>query len=123
MSKVPKWKAILIVAVHSVRASTAPSGFRSPRQEWLANWNHNIRLGLDLKGGTLLVLRKLSCRTPSRPRPSTTVERLKETMGKNRHRRPADARFRAGESLQDAEKVEVLVKGVPVDNDLGVSAA
>ena len=53
MSKVPKWKAILIVAVILLCVYGA-IGIPKSKAELVANWNHNIRLGLDLKGGTLL---------------------------------------------------------------------
>src|SRR5579863_6137334 len=32
-------------------------GLPRNKQQLIANWNHNIRLGLDLRGGTYLVVR------------------------------------------------------------------
>ena len=112
MSKVPKWKAILIVAVILLCVYGA-IGIPKSKAELVANWNHNIRLGLDLKGGTLLVL-EVKLQDAFKAEAATTVERLKETMGKNGIGGQPMLGFEP-ETLQDAEKVEVLVKGVPVD--------
>jgi len=81
MSKVPKWKAILILAVILLCVYGA-IGIPKSKAELVANWNHNIRLGLDLKGGTLLVL-EVKLQDAFKAEAATTVERLKETMGKN----------------------------------------
>ena len=112
MSKVPKWKAILIAAVILLCVYGA-IGIPKSKAELVANWNHNIRLGLDLKGGTLLVL-EVKLQDAFKAEAATTVERLKETMGKNGIGGQPMLGFEP-ENLQDAEKVEVLVKGVPVD--------
>ncbi|MGD0578478.1 MAG: protein translocase subunit SecD [Bryobacteraceae bacterium] len=112
MSKVPKWKAILIVAVVLICVYGA-IGIPKSRAELLANWSHNIRLGLDLKGGTLLVL-EVKLQDAFKSEATTTAERLKETMGKNGIGGQPMLGFEP-QTLQDAEKVEVLVKGVPVD--------
>ena len=112
MSKVPKWKAILIVAVVLICVYGA-IGIPKNKAELAANWNHNIRLGLDLKGGTLLVL-EVKLQDAFKAEATTTVERLKESMGKNGIGGQPMLGFEP-ETLQDAEKVEVLVKGVPVD--------
>jgi len=112
MSKVPKWKAILIVAVILLCVYGA-IGIPKSKAELVANWSHNIRLGLDLKGGTLLVL-EVKLQDAFKAEAATTVERLKETMGKNGIGGQPMLGFEP-ETLQDAEKVEVLVKGVPVD--------
>ena len=112
MSKVPKWKAILIVAV-VLACVYGAIGIPKNKAELVANWNHNIRLGLDLKGGTLLVL-EVKLQDAFKAEAATTVERLKETMGKNGIGGQPMLGFEP-ETLQDADKVEVLVKGVPVD--------
>ena len=55
MSKVPKWKAIVIIATILI-CLYGIIGLPKSKDELTANWNHNIRLGLDLRGGSLLVL-------------------------------------------------------------------
>ncbi len=112
MSKVPKWKAILIAAVVLICVYGA-IGIPKSRAELVANWSHNIRLGLDLRGGTLLDL-EVKLQDAFKAEAATTVERLKETMGKNGIGGQPMLGFEP-ETLADAEKVEVLVKGVPVD--------
>src|SRR3974390_557640 len=112
MSKVPKWKAILI-AIVVLACLYGAIGIPKNKAELVANWNHNIRLGLDLKGGPLLVL-EVKLQDAFKSEATTTVERLKETMGKNGIGGQPMLGFEP-ETLQDADKVEVLVKGVPVD--------
>jgi len=101
MSKVPKWKAILILAVILLCVYGA-IGIPKSKAELVANWNHNIRLGLDLKGGTLLVL-EVKLQDAFKAEAATTVERLKETMGKNGIGGQPMLGFEP-ENLQDAEK-------------------
>ncbi len=112
MSKVPKWKAILIVAV-IVLCVYATIGIPKSRAELVANWNQNLRLGLDLRGGTLLVL-EIKLQDAFKSEATTTIDRLKESMGKNGIGGDAMLGFEP-QTLQDADKVEILVKGVPVD--------
>ena len=112
MSKVPKWKAILIVAV-IVLCVYGTIGIPKSRAELAANWNQNLRLGLDLRGGTLLVL-EIKLQDAFKSEATTTIDRLKESMGKNGIGGEAMLGFEP-QTLQDADKVEIVVKGVPVD--------
>ena len=50
-----KWKAVLIVATVLI-CLYGIIGIPKSMDELSNNWKNNIRLGLDLKGGTLLVL-------------------------------------------------------------------
>jgi preprotein translocase subunit SecD len=112
MSKVPKWKAVLILAVIVVSLYNT-IGIPKSRAELVANWNQNIRLGLDLRGGTLLVL-EVKLQDAFKSEATTTIDRLKESMGKNGIGADAMPGFEP-QTLPDADKVEILVKGVPVD--------
>src|SRR5207244_3717012 len=78
-----------------------------------ANWKKNIRLGLDLRGGSHLVL-QVQVQDAFKAEADSDIERLKEDMGK------ASIGFTSVErnepaTLSDADKVEIQVKGVPVD--------
>ena len=113
MSKVPKWKAIVIVATILI-CLYGIIGLPRSRQELVANWNHNIRLGLDLKGGSLLVL-QIQLQDAFKADAIASIERMKELMSKNSI--PGEPMLGyEPKSLQDADKVEILIKGVPADN-------
>jgi preprotein translocase subunit SecD len=113
MSKVPKWKAIVIVATILI-CLYGIIGLPRSRQELVANWNHNIRLGLDLKGGSLLVL-QIQLQDAFKADAIASIERMKELMSKNSI--PGEPMLGyEPKSLQDADKVEILIKGVPADS-------
>jgi preprotein translocase subunit SecD len=113
MSKVPKWKAIVIVATILI-CLYGIIGLPRSRQELVANWNHNIRLGLDLKGGSLLVL-QIQLQDAFKADATASIERMKELMSKNSI--PGEPMLGyEPKSLQDADKVEILIKGVPADS-------
>ena len=63
-----KIKAVIIVAVILV-CIYGVIGMPKSKDELIANWKKNIHLGLDLKGGTHLVM-QVQLRTPSRPPPT-----------------------------------------------------
>ena len=81
MSKVPKWKAIVIVATVLI-CVYGLIGLPKSKEELIANWNHNIHLGLDLKGGSLLVL-QVQLQDAFKADAAASIERLKELMSKN----------------------------------------
>ncbi len=113
MSKVPKWKAVVIIATILI-CLYGMIGLPKSKQELAANWNHNIRLGLDLRGGTLLVL-QVQLQDAFKADAVASIERLKELMSKNSI--PGEPMLGyEPKSLQDAEKVEILIKGVPADS-------
>jgi preprotein translocase subunit SecD len=113
MSKVPKWKAIVIVATLLI-CVYGLIGLPKSKQELTANWNHSIRLGLDLKGGSLLVL-QVQLQDAFKAEANTAIERLKETMSKNSIAGEPMLGYEP-KSLQDADKIEILVKGVPAES-------
>ncbi|MBI4891622.1 MAG: protein translocase subunit SecD [Acidobacteria bacterium] len=107
-----RWKAVLIVATVLICAYGI-IGVPKSKDELLANWNNNIRLGLDLKGGSLLVL-QVQVQDAFKSEANTLIERMKEEMGKQGiaygsfdHTDPA--------TLAEADKIEVHVKGIPSD--------
>lgn len=108
-----RWKALLIVATVLV-SLYGIIGLPKSKDELVANWNSNIKLGLDLKGGTLLVL-QVQLQDAFKAEAATLVERLKEELG--RQAVPFSA-VQAGyepKSLEDADQVSVEIKGIPAD--------
>ncbi|MDR3719896.1 MAG: protein translocase subunit SecD [Bryobacteraceae bacterium] len=113
MSKVPKWKAIVIIATVLI-CLYGMIGLPKSKQELAANWNHNIRLGLDLRGGSLLVL-QIQLQDAFKADATASIERMKELMSKNSIAGEPMMGYEP-KSLQDADRVEVLIKGVPADS-------
>jgi preprotein translocase subunit SecD len=107
-----KWKAILIVATVLI-CLYGIIGIPKSIDELSANWHQNIRLGLDLKGGTLLVL-QVQVQDAFKAEAITQIERLKEEMGKQAVTFQSIDHTEPG-TLADAAKIEIHVKGVTAD--------
>jgi preprotein translocase subunit SecD len=88
-------------------------GIPKSKAELVRNWNNNIRLGLDLKGGSQLVL-QVQAQDAFKAEADQTIERLKLEMQKDGISYVAMDR-NDPQKLEDAETIEILVKGVGVD--------
>ncbi len=97
--------AIILVCVYGI------IGLPKSKDELQANLKKNIRLGLDLRGGSQLVL-QVQIQDAFKADADSTMEGLKENLKK------ANVQFVAMErnepaTLNDADKIEFSVKGVP----------
>src|SRR5947209_13611312 len=110
MPKNLRIKAVIILAV--ILASIyGLIGIPKSKDELVANWEKNIRLGLDLKGGSYLVL-EVQIQDAFKAEAAQVVERLREELGK------AGINYSSIDNteptgLADADKVQVNVKGIP----------
>ncbi len=88
-------------------------GIPKSKDELSANLRNNIKLGLDLKGGSHLVC-QIQVQDAFKAEANATIERMKEPMAK------AGIAYQSAEindpqTLNDAEKIEITIKGVPID--------
>jgi preprotein translocase subunit SecD len=97
--------AVMLVCLYGI------IGIPKNQAELVDNWHKNIRLGLDLKGGSHLVI-QVQEQDAFNADAGTAADRLKEeakkvgvTIG--------DTEVQEAKTLQDAQKVAILVKGVP----------
>ena len=88
-------------------------GLPKSKGELVKNWNENIRLGLDLKGGSQLVL-QVQAQDAFKAEADQTIERLKIEMQKDGVSYVSLDR-NDPQRLEDAEKIEIQVKGIGVD--------
>src|SRR6187402_1224194 len=98
---------IILVCVYGI------IGLPKSKDELLKNWNDNIRLGLDLKGGSQLVL-QVQAQDAFKAEADQTIERLKVEMQKDGVSYVALDR-NDPQRLEDADSIEILVKGIAVD--------
>lgn len=91
-------------------------GLPKSKDELVANWNNNIKLGLDLKGGSQLVV-QVQVQDAFRAEADQVIERLREEFRKATVSY-ADLTRNEPTRLEDADKIEVLIKGVDA-NKLG----
>jgi preprotein translocase subunit SecD len=86
-------------------------GFPKSAADLMDNLKHNIRLGLDLKGGSHLVL-QVHVQDAIKTEADGAIERMKENMRKQGIDYASIDRNDPA-SVEDADKIEIDVKGVP----------
>jgi preprotein translocase subunit SecD len=87
-------------------------GLPKSKDELVTNWKKNIHLGLDLSGGTQLVM-EVQLQDAFKAFADNTIERMKEEFKKD-NIDFSDITRNDPQALADADKIEVDVKGVPV---------
>ncbi|HWB98075.1 MAG TPA: hypothetical protein VG672_15280, partial [Bryobacteraceae bacterium] len=97
--------AILLLCIFGV------IGFPKSRQQLLDNMRRNIRLGLDLKGGSHLVL-QVQIQDAVKAEADQAIERLKEDLRKQNIDYAALDRNDPAR-VEDTDQIEVNIKGVP----------
>src|SRR5437773_6460533 len=86
-------------------------GLPTSKASLVQNLQHNIRLGLDLKGGSHLVL-QVQVQDAVKADADTTIERLKEDLKKQNITWAGMDRTEP-KDISDADRVEISIKGVP----------
>ncbi|MCU1295075.1 MAG: Protein-export rane protein SecD [Bryobacterales bacterium] len=105
-----RFKFILILVVVLV-CVYGIIGLPKNAAELSANWHNNIHLGLDLRGGTYLVV-QVQQQDAFNSETGTRADALKEAL-KKAGVQFADVDVAEAHSLQDATHVAIQVKGVP----------
>lgn len=97
--------AVILVCIFGI------IGFPKSKAELAENWHKNIRLGLDLRGGTYLVV-QVQQQDAFNTQASSDADRLKEAARKAGVQF-SDITLEEANSLQTATKAAIDVKGVP----------
>src|SRR5271169_1343590 len=100
--------AVILVCLYGV------IGIPKSKDELLANWKKNIRLGLDLSGGTQLVM-QVQLQDAFKAYADTAIERLRLELQKDNIATSGDITRNDPMTLEDADKIQVDVKGIPSD--------
>ena len=87
-------------------------GLPKSKNELVANWKKNIHLGLDLSGGTQLVM-EVQLQDAFKAFADNSIERMKDEFKKD-NIDFNDISRNDPQTLQDADKIEIDIKGVPV---------
>jgi preprotein translocase subunit SecD len=99
--------AITLICIYGI------IGFPKSRDELIANFQKNIRLGLDLSGGTQLVM-EVELQDAFKAFADSAIDRLKEELKRDNIDFTSIGR-NDPQTLKDADKVEVDIKGVPIN--------
>ena len=86
-------------------------GLPKSKEEIVANWQKNIRLGLDLKGGSQLVL-QVQLQDAFKAEADNVIDRLKEQLRKNAIEY-ADMGRNDPDSIKTADSIQIDIKGIP----------
>jgi preprotein translocase subunit SecD len=86
-------------------------GLPKSKSELIQNFQNNIRLGLDLKGGSHLVL-EVQVQDAVKADAQQVIERLKDELKKQNISWVA-MDYTEPQSIKDADNVKILIKGVP----------
>ncbi|MBM3783771.1 MAG: protein translocase subunit SecD [Acidobacteria bacterium] len=101
--------AIILVCVYGI------VGMPKSKDELMKNWSEKIKLGLDLKGGSQLVL-QVQVQDAFKAEADQTIDRLKASMQKEGISYVSMDRNDPA-TLEEADKIEILVKGVANDKN------
>src|SRR5437762_1595008 len=108
MNRNLKFKALVIVAV-ILFCIYGVIGIPKSKDELVRNWNNSIHLGLDLKGGTHLVM-QVQLQDAFKAAADTAIDHMKEELRKQNIDFAAIERNDPNR-LEDADKIEINVKG------------
>ena len=86
-------------------------GIPKSKAELVENWNRNIHLGLDLRGGTYLVV-QVQEQDAFNSEANTQADQIREAARKA-NINVGEVDVQDAKNLADAGKVAILVKGVP----------
>ncbi len=86
-------------------------GFPKSKADFAKNFSENIRLGLDLKGGSHLVM-TVQVQDAVKADADQTMDRMKEDLKKQNITWTSMDRNEP-QTIEDADKVEITIKGVP----------
>ena len=97
--------AVILVCIYGI------IGLPKSKAELVDNWHNNIHLGLDLRGGTYLVV-QVQQQDAFNNEAGMRADALKDALRKA-NVQYADVEVAESHSLQDATKVAIVIKGVP----------
>jgi preprotein translocase subunit SecD len=107
-----KYKGLLILAV-VLACVYGIIGLPTSKAELARNFRNSVKLGLDLRGGSQLVL-QVQVQDAFKAEADQVIDRLKEDMTKGGINYQSMERNEPS-TLQDAEKIQVNIRGVPID--------
>ncbi|MBL8230577.1 MAG: protein translocase subunit SecD [Bryobacterales bacterium] len=110
MPKSLHWKWIL-TGIVILSCIFGVIGFPKSAAELTQNWNRNIRLGLDLKGGAHIVM-QIQVQDAFKAEADQLIERLKESLAKQNIRYDAIDR-NDPPSVETANTIQIQVRNVP----------
>jgi preprotein translocase subunit SecD len=110
MQKKLRTRLIVIIAV-TLLCAVGIIGLPKSKNDLLGNLQENVKLGLDLKGGSHLVL-QVQVQDAFKSEADQTIERLREELQKASISY-AEMTRNDPQTIEEAESIEIRIKGVP----------
>src|ERR1700721_4253755 len=98
--------AVVLVCLYGI------IGIPKSKDELEANWKKNIHLGLDLSGGTQLVM-QVQLQDAFKAAADGVIDALKQELQRDGINVTGDITRNDPNTLEDADKIEIDIKGVP----------
>src|SRR5580704_5474713 len=105
-----KFRILAIVAVALVCVFFI-FGIPKSKAEIIENWNHNIHLGLDLRGGSELIL-QINLQDAFKATADAVIDKMKDEM-RSASIEYVDIHPNDPQTLEQADSIQIDVKGVP----------
>jgi preprotein translocase subunit SecD len=102
---------VLVIVVVILACAYGIIGLPTSKDQLVANWQKNIHLGLDLKGGSQLVL-QVQIQDAFKAEADTVIQRLKDQLGA-KHIAYVEMSRNEPPTIQSADTIQIDVKGVP----------
>src|ERR1700746_432918 len=102
---------IIVIVVVILACIWGIIGVPTSTQQLVDNWKRNIHLGLDLKGGSQLVL-QVQIQDAFKAEADSVIQRLKDELGKARIQYVEMSRNEPP-TIQAADTIQIDIKGVP----------
>jgi len=110
MNRNLKFRVIAIAAV-ILACIYGIVGLPKSKAELIANWNKNIKLGLDLRGGSQLVM-QVQLQDAFKAEADSSIDRIKEQLTTARMAW-GDLSRNDPDSLQNADTIQINIAGIP----------
>lgn len=120
MPKNLRWKWIVINAI-VLGCVLGITGVPKSKQELMANWAQRVRLGLDLKGGSHMVL-QVQVQDAFKADADQVIEQLKPILAKQNVTYSSMDR-NDPRSIETAETIQVDIRGVPSNSSVALTRA
>jgi len=102
---------VVVVCIYGIIGNKGDFGIPTSQQALIDNWNKNIRLGLDLKGGSQLML-QVKLQDAFKAEADGVIQRLKDSTGKAGI--PVNDMVRNDpQSIAEATSIQIDIHGVP----------
>ena len=102
---------ILVIVVVILACIYGIIGLPTSKEQLIANWQKNIHLGLDLKGGSQLVL-QVQIQDAFKAEADTVIQRLKDLLN-SKSIAYVEMSRNDPPTIQAADTIQIDVKGVP----------